>query len=86
MASDPPTLREPLPRPAPLPRRESLLPPRAWPSASSGAFFAAAAASAQAVDEPIPRTLLILACGVGAWLVGYFTPPPRRHFRREDRQ
>lgn len=86
MGSDPPTLREPLPRPARLPERESLLPPRTWPSAGSGALFAAAAASAQAVENPAHRTLLILACGVLGWLVGYVTPPPRRRFRREDRR
>jgi len=26
----------------------------------------------------------MLACGVVAWAIGYFTPPPRRHFRSGD--
>lgn len=68
------------------PRRESLLPPRNVPSASVGTSLALAAATAAfGIAEPERRALVILACAFLAWLVGYFTPPPRRDFRREDR-
>lgn len=69
------------------PLRESLLPPRAWPAAtSSGALIGAAAVAAASIASPLERALVMLACGVVAWGIGYFTAPPRRHFRRGDRE
>lgn len=72
-------------RRSPPPRMESLLPPRAWPSAtSSGALIGAAAVAAAQIGAPLERALVMLGCGVVAWAIGYFTPPPRRRFRRDD--
>lgn len=84
--SPPPTIPDPprLPRFEP----ESLLPPRAWPGLMGVAAsnIAAAAVVAQNVEDPRARAALLLVCGLGAWLVGYVTPPPRRRFRRDDRR
>jgi hypothetical protein len=72
-------------RRSPPPRVESLLPPRAWPSASSsGALIGAAAVAAAGIENRLERALVMLACGVVAWGIGYFTPPPRRRFRADD--
>jgi len=51
------------------PPKESLLPPRALPAQ---------------IPSPLERALVMLACGLAAWAIGYFTQPPRRTFRRED--
>ena len=67
------------------PPRESLLPPRAVPAATSSAgIIGAAAFAAASIASPVVRALVMLACGVAVWAIGYFTPPPRRRFRRED--
>ena len=72
-------------RRSPPPRRESFLPPRVLPAAtSSGALIGAAAGAAASLESPLERALVMLACGVVAWAIGYFTQPPRRHFRRDD--
>jgi hypothetical protein len=81
--SMPPTERAP--EPWRVQRRESLIPPRAAPAAGSSAFIiSAAATAAYTIPNPTIRALLMLLCGVVVWGIGYFTPPPRRHFRRED--
>ncbi len=67
------------------PPRESLLPPRALPAATSSAtLIGAAALAAAAIPSPLERALVMLACGLVAWGIGYFTQPPRRHFRKDD--
>jgi hypothetical protein len=72
-------------RRSPPPRPESFLPPRALPAAtSSGALIGAAAVAAASISNPLHRAGLMLLCGVAAWAIGYFTPPPRRRFRRDD--
>jgi hypothetical protein len=65
---------------------ESLLPPRTWPGlfGVAASSIAGAAAVANNIDDPRYRAGLLLLCGLGAWLVGYVTPPPRRRFRRGD--
>jgi hypothetical protein len=63
-------------------RRESLLPPRALPAAGSAAtLIGAAVVAAYQIPDPLSRALVMLGCGVTSWLIGYFTQPPRRHFR-----
>lgn len=65
---------------------ESLLPPRAMPGAGVAAAFIALA-SAIAGDGSLPiykRAAGVALLSVLAWAVGYFTPPPRRRFRRDD--
>lgn len=76
--------------PEPLPRvrlhRESILPPRAMGAAGSSASLVfGAAGAAYAISDPTIRALVMLACGVVAWVIGYLTPPPRRNFRRTDK-
>ena len=67
------------------PPKESLLPPRALPAATSSAgLLAGAAIAAAQIPSPLERALVMLACGLAAWAIGYFTQPPRRTFRRED--
>lgn len=81
--STPPETPEALRR---VPLRESLLPPRNVPSASVGISLAMAAGSAAlSITQPERRALVILLCALVAWAVGYFTQPPRRRFRRDDR-
>lgn len=73
-------------RRSPPPGRESLLPPRAVPAAGgSAALIGAAAVAGASIGDPLARALVMLACGLVAWAIGYFTPPPRRRFRRDDR-
>lgn len=91
MDSDPPlsTFNPPrVPRidmPISQPRRESLLPPRNVPAAtSSGALIAGAVAAAATIENSTARALVMLACALSAWAIGYFTQPPRRRFRRDD--
>lgn len=68
------------------PARESLLPPRALPAAGSAAtLIGGAVVAAYEIPDPTVRALVMLAAGVLTWAIGYFTPPPRRHFRRGDR-
>lgn len=65
--------------------RESLMPARVVPASSVAAtFIAGAAVVAYQVPSPLHRALLILACGLASWAIGYFTPPPRRHNRSGD--
>jgi hypothetical protein len=65
--------------------RESLLPPRARPAAGfSASFVGAAAVATYSVENPAIRAVLMLACGITVWLLGYVTQPPRRQFRRDD--
>lgn len=66
-------------------RPESLIPPRNAPSAGAALVFAVAAGNAAlSIEEPNARALTVLACAVVTWAIGYFTPPPRRKFRRGD--
>lgn len=69
-----------------VPRQESLLPPRAWPSAACGFAMSSAVVAATQLPSGLQRTAAMAVCTLLAWFVGYFTPPPRRHFRREDGQ
>lgn len=67
-------------------RPESLLPPRAMPGAGASAVFIAFA-SAIATDSSLPvakRAIAVALASLIAWLIGYFTQPPRRRFRRGD--
>lgn len=82
MSQPPDTLREPRPY---TPRRESFLPPRALPSFTGGAALSLATAAAAQLPNPLERVIALVGCAFLAWLVGYVTPPPRRHFRRSDR-
>jgi len=66
------------------PRQESILPPRAWPSAACGFALSSAVAAATQIPDPLTRTITMAACSLLAWIVGYVTPPPRRRFRRSD--
>lgn len=91
MQLKPPVHPESTPPETPLAKREfprgpeSLLPPRNMPSAGLGlSLTSAAAVAAFQVQDPDKRAALIIVCAFVAWLVGYFTPPPRRKFRRND--
>jgi hypothetical protein len=67
------------------PPRESLLPPRALPAAGSAAtLIGGAVVAAYQIPDPLSRALVMLGCGVLSWVIGYFTPPPRRTFRRGE--
>lgn len=66
---------------------ESLLPPRNAPSAALSVALIGMA-SAAATDTSMTgaqRACVIAALALVAWVVGYFTQPPRRQFRRGDR-
>jgi hypothetical protein len=47
-------------------------------------LIGAAAVAAASIGSPLERALVMLLCGVAAWAIGYFTPPPRRRFRSGD--
>ena len=80
--SVPPEVRVDL---SPARRPESLLPPRAVPAATSSAsLIATAAVVAYSIPSPLVRALVMIGCGLAVWVTGYFTPPPRRHFRKGD--
>jgi hypothetical protein len=73
--------------PAFAPRPESLLPPRALPSFfGAGTLLTGAGTAALEIHDPLLRVAVLALCGVLSWLLGYITPPPRRHFRRNDRR
>lgn len=69
-------------------RRESMLPPRAMPATTvAWATVAAATTIAHTIPDARWRAVLVLSCGVVAWVIGYLTPPPRRdNGRRSDQR
>jgi len=87
MSDDPPFVSVPPSKRVDLrvPRQESYLPPRAVPAATSSAsLIAGAAVVAYSIPSPLARALVMIGAGLAVWLVGYFTPPPRRTFRKDD--
>lgn len=68
-------------------RPESLLPPRAVPSAGLSAVLIGMATGIATTENPLPlweRAGAVVVLSLAAWFVGYFTPPPRRKFRKDD--
>ena len=65
---------------------ESLLPPRAVPRASASASLITIACVVAGDDSlsVVKRAVFVAALSFVSWLLGYFTEPPRRRFRRDD--